>query len=277
MEKLQGWGASVPGQETLESAQGQLNSLLSSYTGAPEQLEGYLNQAREQSAVLGQTFEGVPGDEMKAAALLFTLNQMRGALNRDDQPFGDDLELFRNFIGVEDTALNEALDKLAPSAESGVLTVSGLSDEFRDLAGDVVVSSLQGEDVSIQERTKARMNELFSVKRDGELVSGTDTQAKVARIDRLLAEENLDAAIEEAKTLSGPEGETVAPWIEKAEQTKAAQDVLNIVNHNIDVRTNDEASSKLNIPETPMAGRMIVDPKSGLQIYTPATTGFKSP
>lgn len=97
MEQMQSMGASIPGQEVLQGAQGELSGVLQSFSGAPEQLNGYLDQARLQSGALGQTFDGVPADDMKAAALLFTFNQMRSALNREGQPFGDDLELLKKF------------------------------------------------------------------------------------------------------------------------------------------------------------------------------------
>lgn len=273
MEQIKGMGASVPGQETLASAQSQLNNLMSAYTGTPDQLDAYLNQARSKSAVLGQTFENVPADDIKAASLLFTLNQLRSALNRDNQPYGEDLELFTNFLGIQDPELNEALTKLTPSAEQGVLTINGLSTEFRTLAGDVVEASLKGEDVSLQEKTKARMNDLFSVKQDGELVTGTETQASVQQIDKMLLEGKLDEALSEAKTLDGDEAQAIAPWISKAEQTQAAQELSRILDHNIDMRTMETQKASGGIAAAtivPEAGRMVVDPKSGLQIFIPA-------
>lgn len=277
MEQLQGMGDSIPGQEVLDGAQGELSGVLQAFSGTPDQLNGYLDQARQQSGALGQTFDGVPADDMKAAALLFTFNQMRSALNREGQPFDEDLALLKNFIGEDSNELNAAIDRLAPRAEDGVLTVGGLSEEFRNLAGDAVVASLQGEDVSVQEKAKARFNELFSVEQNGELVTGTDTQASLKRVQDLLAEEKLEEAIAVAKTLEGPEAEIVAPWIEKAEATKAADDVKDILGYNIDLRTMNNQSDAsdaqaLDLDAITSPGNMIYDPKSGLRIYLPAQT-----
>lgn len=276
MEQIDSIGASVPGREVLSGAQGELSSLLSTFSGTPEQMNAYLDKARQQSASLGQAFDGVPADDMKAAALLFAFNQMRAALNREGQPFDEDLQLLKNFIGDENTALHAAIDRLAPRAQDGVLSVQGLTNEFRDVAGDAVVASLQGEDVSVQEKAKARFNELFSVERDGELVTGTDTQAKLKEVMNLLDEGNLDKAIAKADALQGPEAEAVQPWIEKAKSTKAAEDVKDILGYNIDLRTKDAA----NIGDAGMSlqglemeagpGNMIYDPKSGLRIYLPS-------
>ncbi|MFP4313969.1 MAG: COG4223 family protein [Alphaproteobacteria bacterium] len=274
MDKLRSMGASIPGQNMLGSAQNELNSVLSSFSGTPEQLDGYLDQARQQSSALGQTFEGVPADDMKAAALLFTFNQMRAALNREGQPFEEDLVLLKNFVGQDNTELHTAIDRLAPRAKDGVLSVEGLSNEFRDVAGDAVVASLKGEDVSVQEKAKARFNELFSVEKDGELVTGTETQMRLNEINNLLEDGNLDEAIAKADLLEGPEAEIVQPWIEKAKATQAAQEMSNILGYNIDLRTMDNIEGMENpedtIPVEP--GNMIYDPKSGLRIYIPSET-----
>lgn len=166
---------------------------------------------------------------------------------------------------------------MAPRAQDGVLTVGGLSEEFRNLAGDAVVASLQGEDVSVQEKAKARFNELFSVEQNGELVTGTQTQADLKRVQDLLAEDKLEEAIAVAKTLEGPEAEIVEPWIEKAEATQAANDVKNILDYNINLRTEKnpagvaEGAEPQSQTQT-VPGNMIYDEKSGLRIYIPSET-----
>lgn len=71
------------------------------------------------------------------------------------------------------------------------------------MAGDIVVASLKGEDVSIQEKAQARLNEIMQVEKDGELVTGTDTQATVARAQKMLDEGNIEGAIAELQGLEG--------------------------------------------------------------------------
>lgn len=290
-DQLQMQETTASGQQTMDSAMNELMALFSQFTGNSDMLNQYLDQARQQSAAMGTTFDGVPTEDMKAAALLFTFNQMRSALNREGQPFGDDLALLKNFIGNDNTELHAAIDRLAPRAQDGVLTIGGLSEEFRNLAGDAVVASLQGEDVSVQEKAKARFNELFSVEQNGELLTGTETQADLKRVQDLLAQNKLEEAIAVAKTLEGPEAEIIAPWIEKAEATKAADEVKEILDYNIELRTNPEAAAALETslqqnqaqnPAGPLEGaapteqvipgNMIYDPKSGLRIYIPSQT-----
>ena len=201
------------------NAQGQMAE-----AGSQVDINALLDQARNNSPVLGETFANIPQEDMKAAAMLFTLNQFRSALNRDEAAFGDDLKIMKSLVGEDNAELNAALDKLAPHAQSGVLTVGGLSKELRSLAGDAVVSSLTGEDVSIQEKAKARMNELFAVEKNGELVTGTDTQAKLAKAQTLLNAGELEKAVAEIQALSPEAQAPLQGWLQKAQGTMNAQD-----------------------------------------------------
>ena len=279
LQKLKDMQLSVPGQETVDSAVSELLAMMNNFEGGPDTMNAYLDDMRGQSTALGQTFEGLPSEDLKAAALLFTMEQFRGALNRDGAAFEDDLALMKNFVGAEDNELSAALDKLAPQAKQGVLSVEGLSKEFRGLAGEAVVSSLKGEDVDFSEKAKARMNELLSVEKDGELVTGTETQAALAKVQSHLDAGELDAAIAEAETLDGPAAQTLQPWLEQARATSAAQDVASILDYNIDMRvpgTNEIGQAMQGMGDAVRGkGRMIEDPKSGLKIYLPARSIFQ--
>lgn len=279
MDKLKSMQASIPGQETVKGAKGELLETMNSFSGSPDMLNDYLDQMRQQKTAMGKTFEGVPSEDLKAAALLMTMEQFRGALNRDGAAFEEDLALMKNFVGADkNNELSAALDKLAPRAQDGVLSVEGLSKEFRGMAGEAVVSSLKGEDVDFKEKATARMNELFSIEKDGEMVTGTPTQASLAKVQNLLDAGDLDAAIAEAETLEGPAAETVAPWLEEARATSAAQDVSKILGYNIDMRVPDTANVEKAVGGAAEAlrpkGRMITDPESGLEIYLPAQPVF---
>jgi hypothetical protein len=144
------------------------------------------------------------------------------------------------------------------------------------MAGEAVVSSLKGEDVDFKDKATARMNELFSVEKDGEMVTGTETQTSLATVQKHLEAGELEAAIGAAEGLEGPAAETLAPWLEEAKATSAAQDVSKILGYNIDMRVPDSAESMgkavsgaAEAVRAHQGGRMIEDPKSGLKIYLP--------
>jgi hypothetical protein len=169
---------------------------------------------------------------MKAATLLLGLSQFRSSLNRN-APFDEDLKLLENVLGADDPALQEAIKRLAPQASKGVLTPAGLSDELKSLAGEIVVSSIKGEDVSIREKAAARMNDLFQVEKNGELVTGTDTQARIARAQKMLDAGNIDDAVTELQALQGPARETAQPVIDEAQMTLLAQQVQELLSQGV--------------------------------------------
>lgn len=235
LEKFVSLGRSEEGSTQLDKVIGKLNATIAGL-GSEESVDGALEKAREQSEAVGQTFENVPAQDLKAAAMLLGMTQFRSSLNRDGQPFQDDYQLLKNLAGEENVELQDALDKLAPHAESGVLTPEGLTEEFKTLSGEIVVDSLKGEDVSVQEKAQARLNELFQLEKDGELVTGTGTQASVAKAQKLLDQGDVQGAVAELKTLDGAAAETAAPWLSQAEATLAAQQVKQLLERNINLR-----------------------------------------
>ncbi len=277
LSKFQALQADVAGQEQLEQSSVELQSVLSglqdSVDGSFDGINQVLYAARAQSTVLGQTFEGVPQEELKAAALLLGMTQVRSSLNRNNDAFEGDLDLLLKLVGTGNPELNEALVRLAPHAQSGVLTPAGLSDEFRTLAGDAVAASLQGEDVSMQERAKARLNELFQVEQNGELVSGTPTQAALLKTENLLQEGDLEGAISTAQQLDGGAAQVLAPWIENAEATLVAEQAKGLLNQSITLRAYGSeggiTASGLK-PVGASGSQYIQDPESGVNVYVPA-------
>lgn len=237
--------SSVQGQMQLDQSVAELNSIVStlvpnvgsidealgkSEAGAgtislDDLLHTSLISAKDQSPALSQTFEGVPPENMKAAAILLGFSQFRSALNRDNKAFDSDLQLLSNLIGQDNPELQTAIQQLAPHAQNGVLSSSGLSNEFRSIAGDAVIASLNGQDISIQERAQARMNSLLTVEKNGEMVSGTPTQQTVSKAQKMLDSGDIQGAINTLQSLDGQAAQTTAPFIEQAQATLLAQQV----------------------------------------------------
>lgn len=215
----------VTGEEMMDKSSNQLMELLKSLNGDMSQLEPKLQEAQANGDTeLGQALAGVPQTDLKAAAALMALTQFRTSLHRS-APFEEDLALLQQMVGKDDPELQEAIARLSPQASKGVLSPKGVSDQLKGLTGDIVVSSLKGEDVSIREKAVARMNDVLQVQKDGQLVTGTDTQATVARAQKLLDEGNVDDAIIELQSLQGPARETAQPIIDQALMTSLAQEV----------------------------------------------------
>jgi len=225
-----------------------------------------LDVAREQSAAIGQTFESVPQDDLKAAAMLLGMAQLRSALNRDNEAFESDLSLLRKIVGDENPELNAALERLAPHAQDGVLTVSGLSTELRSFAGDAVAASLAGEDVTVKERAKARMNELFQVQKDGELITGTETQAALVSAEQQLQNGDIQAAMDAVGGLDGPAAEALLPWLQKAQASLSAQNAKGVV---------DDVLGSITAVGKGSGGKLIRNEETGINIYVPKNNTVK--
>ncbi len=225
---------SVSGQEQLLQSVAELSALVGGLDGDMEGLDAALDQARGQSEALNQTFENVPQEDLKAAALLLGLSQFRSSLGRDNQSFEQDLALLMKLAGEENVGLKTSLEQLAPHAKDGVLTPDGLSEEFRGLAGDIVVASLKGEDVSVQEKAKARFNQVFQAEQEGEPITGTDTESSVARAQKYLEDGNVEAAMAELQSLEGPAAKAAQPWMDEAQITLLAQQAGQLINQTID-------------------------------------------
>lgn len=235
---------SQEGQNLLSLSTGQLNTLIASLGGDMSKFESALQLQQGTNTELGNVMQGVSPADMKAATLLLGLSQFRSSLNRN-APFDEDLKLLENVLGADDPALQEAIKRLAPQASKGVLTPAGLSDELKSLAGEIVVSSIKGEDVSIREKAAARMNDLFQVEKNGELVTGTDTQARIARAQKMLDAGNIDDAVTELQALQGPARETAQPVIDEAQMTLLAQQVQELLSQGVSGHMRDGSGMKL--------------------------------
>jgi hypothetical protein len=261
LNRVQGLQTSPEGSALLNDTVGELGALfevldIPSVGAAPDAaINDTLDVARSQSDALGATFSSVPKDDLKAAALLLVMSQLRESLNRDNDAFDSDLALLKKLVGEDSPELIAALDRLSPQASEGVLTPAGLSDELRTFAGDAVVASLSGEDVSVKERASARMNDIFQVEKNGELITGTDTQASLARADQLLQNGDIEGAIAAVEGLDGDAATAMAPWLNKATISLNAQKAKKIVADLID--------------GTVAGGTYINNKETGINIYVP--------
>lgn len=229
IERIRQLETSVSGQEQLKNSMDELRVMVENMDGLSQGLAEIQEGAE---GALGQTLGDVSGNELKAAAMLIAFSQLRDSLNRE-VPFDNDLALLEKLAGNDNPELQEALTRLAPHADGGVLTAAGLAGEFKGLAGDVIVASLKGEKISLKEKAKARLGSLFQVEKEGTLVTGTDTQLTVSKAQNLLDAGNIQAAITELQTLNGGAAESVQPFIAQAEISLLAEKVQQMLGDTI--------------------------------------------
>lgn len=201
--------------------------------GGDEGLNAALLSLRESDPAVAETFKDVEPEDMKAAVMLVGMAQLRDSLARDNDSFEQDLSILKATLAEDDPELAAAIDRLAPKAKDGVLTPEGLSTEFRSLAGDLVAASLTGEDVSIEDKALARFGNLVKVEKDGEQVSGTETQIKVAAAQKLLDQGDVEGAIRLLQEIDGPAAAKTQPFIDQAQATIMARQLQQMLGQNL--------------------------------------------
>ena len=260
VEQLQTYVSEISGEKGVYALKTRFDKMRQEYTGSkildtsvqallpliqrsqnsqsedPEQLNGLIEQARTQNKALQTSFGNVPQNELKAAAMLLAMTQVRSALNRPEEEFDSDLELLIGMVGEDDPELNAAIEKLAPYSKEGILTPSGLKSEFQTVAGEAVVASLRGEDVSVSDKLSAKFNELLKVEKNGELLTGTETQATINTAEKLVEENRFKEAVSMLKkNLHAKELEPLQPWIRKAEGLIASRNLGDMLEESIDL------------------------------------------
>ena len=231
VEKLEN---SLSGQQQLKDSMSQLQEIVKNLDTQNSTLKKDLEtaQAEKEDGALGQTLEGVSNSDLKAAAMLIAFSQLRDSLNRE-APFEGDLVLLQKLAGKDNEELQGALERLAPHADSGVLTTAGLSHELKGLTGDIVFSSLKGEDVSLKEKAKARIHNMLQVEKDGEPLTGTATQVTVSKAQAMLDNGDIQGAIAELQTLDGQAAQTAQPFLQQAQASLVAEQAKKLLGDNI--------------------------------------------
>lgn len=277
----------ISGQEQLSASVAELTKIVDAIDGQVNMLDDKMAEVQQNpQSPLGQTLEGVSGNDMKAAALLIAFSQLRDSLNRN-APFEQDLVLLQKLVGNEDPELQAALQRLAPQAEKGgVLTADGLSEEFKGYAGDIVFSSLKGEDISAADKAKVRIAQVLNVKKDGELLGGTETQKTVARAQEQLDSNDIQGAIATLQTLDGEAKTKAEPFIQQAEAAVLAEQIQNMlrqmivanVGSNMNTATGSSGTTLKTVTDKVQSvlpqQNVVKDEESGFAIL-PAPKGFK--
>jgi uroporphyrinogen-III synthase len=202
-------------------AMNTLRLLLSDSTDHPENFNRSVAAARQKDKTLDTMLGPVRGEDMAAGALLLVLNEFRSNVD-NHRPYAQDLALLQKLSG-NDPRMNQALRRLAPYAEKGVMSRQALQMEMKGLAADIITAKLQGRDVSVKEDALQRFEKLSQVRQADE-IKGADEEAVVARARLLLDQGDVKGAMRELQSLEGASAQEAAPWMEEASGTVAADE-----------------------------------------------------
>lgn len=204
-----------------------ISSLVGTLASSPNDAGEQLEALRAIDPNVAQVTEGVAPEDMKAAAMLIALTQLRQSLQRSNDSFDVDLALLKKTLPEDSVELRAAIDRLAPQAKYGVLNSAGLSQELRGLTGDIVAAGLSGQDVSIQDKAKARVADILTVEKNGVRVNGTQEQIAIAAAQKQLDAGNVQGAVDILQTIKGPAADKTQPFLEQAQATLLAGNLQN--------------------------------------------------
>lgn len=261
----------VDGQGDRVQAFTDMQSIVNTLQGRMDSLDTALEQAKAENAEMAASMQNVTSRDLSAAAMLLAMTQMRSNLNRS-QPFADDLAILQELVGNDDPELTAAINRLAPYAESGVLTTEGLSSEFRGIAGDIVAAALRGEDVSIQDKIMARMGQLLSIEKDGQPIMGIEEQAVIARAQAALDKGDVATAMRELNTLDGEAANAASAFKSQAQGTLNAEQTISMMMQNLLQKLQNPTEIKTMIQNLPQEiekqtqGQLYQDEASGIVI-----------
>jgi hypothetical protein len=191
-----------------------------------------LTDAKQGNAELSKSLENVTGRDMSAAAMLLAMTQMRSSLN-SQKPFDDDLAILQELVGNEDPELTSSIARLAPYAESGVLSPQGLSSEFRGIAGEILAAALRGENVSVQDKIMGRIGQILSVEKDGKPIMGIKEQTIISNAQKSLDDGDVAGALRALNQLEGDAANVAQPFKSQAMGTINAENAVSMMMENL--------------------------------------------
>lgn len=180
-------------------------------------------QANSRILDLSQAVERRRTADSAAQALVLATGQLR-AVMENGRPFQAELATIRSV--ADDPAIDTLLDRVAPYADGGVPTETVLRQRFDAVAPEILRADTLNGDGGWLDQSVARLGSLVSVRRQAGEVEGSGADAVVARAEARLDAGNLDGAISELQSLSGPAADAVRPWLADAEARAAANDVI---------------------------------------------------
>lgn len=261
----------VDGQGNTAQAFANMQSIVTILQNRMDSLDIALEQAKNENAEMAASMENVTSRDLSAAAMLLAMTQMRSNLNRA-QPFAEDLSILQELVGQDDPELTAAINRLAPYAESGVLTPEGLSNQLKGVTGDIISSAIRGEDVSIKNKIMARIGQILSVQKDGEPIIGIKEQAIVARAQTALDKGDVKTALQELNKLEGKAANSADPVTQKMQGVVAADQTVSMMMQNLLKKLQNPTQLKTMMQNLPQeiqkqtSGRVIQDDSSGIII-----------
>lgn len=197
------------GRNSLSSALRELDSLVQQGSGT-----GNFSQIIQQATgPVSEVFKGISPQDFDRAALSAAAAQYTASV-RNGQPFEHALAVIRQFGGNMDGELNTLAESLEPVASQGVNTSDRILQKLEDMREEIVNASLQQEGQTLKDKAQASLNAILTVEKNGELLTGTQTQKVINRAKQDLNKSDYQAALNTLQSLDGQALEKAKPLID---------------------------------------------------------------
>jgi len=185
-----------------------LETTLTAINMAMSALGPRLDETIARLAVLEERAKN-PDAAGRAALGLALANLARAS--EGGSPFKTELDVIAGFLPDE-----PELDTLAPVAAKGAPSAALLKEQFPDMAQAVFDAERRGDESSLWSKLWGNAKSIITIRRTGE-ISGTDTEAVIARMEERLKGDDLAAALEQGRLLKGVAADAAKPWLTAAE------------------------------------------------------------
>lgn len=218
------------GQDSLARGFERLRGVLATAPRDGTGLNAAVFTAMKGDSDLAKMLSGVEARDLGAAALLLALNEFRSNISAQ-RSFEQDLLIMQKYLG-DDPKMKKALARLAPYAQHGVLNRQQLQKEFGNLASDIVMAKMQGQDLSVKQEMLKRLSKLVKVRKIDD-IEGTSVDATVARAQLKLNNGDVKGAMKELQSLEGAPAQTAAPFMDAAAGNLMAEDTTQQLLQNV--------------------------------------------
>jgi hypothetical protein len=221
-DRIQG----LEGRLSTLDQQGQaINRLSQSVSGLEQEanrLAQEISETSNRSAKVAETVTLRQAQESKAQALVLAAGQLRATL-QSSRPFTGELSAVRA-VNLQDPEVVDALKAIEPHAADGIPTEAQLSQQFSDVAGEIVRAGVLASGQSGQwwDKALSTASSLVSVRRTAGEIQGSGADAVTARAEQYMKAGRLDEAVKELETLTGEPAAVAKPWIDDAKARLAA-------------------------------------------------------
>ena len=176
---------------------------------------------------------------VRQARLVFAIGRLRDAVQAS-RPFAIELAALKT-LASDDPGTQQALERLAPYADSGVPSLDVLRQRFKAVARDTVNAMRAPEGDGWMERSLARLMSAVSIRRTDDLEGG-DAESVIARAEQALARGDVRQAAAELQQLPDKLRPVARTWLADADAFTAANRGL------VDLQT--QAFAALGVPAT---------------------------